>query len=196
MNIEAFEKLKATLREEPRRFNMSTWFGGQAMITSQSPPCGTVACLAGWICLNHGYGLFNSDDDLLGGLVTITKNGVPYTYNVSTEAAKILDVPGRRAFQLFYIDDWPLGFRNEYEIAMQRKNYVEAVEVACRVIDDFVATDGWELLSSRHMNLKSKSLNHTLNQNPRKKRKYPSLNRKKCNDRLGQTAIRTRTDTL
>jgi len=60
LNIELFEKVKAHILEEPRRLSQITWVTtreqqpvrfAEIVSSDQEPPCGTVACVAGWTSL-------------------------------------------------------------------------------------------------------------------------------------------------
>jgi hypothetical protein len=52
--VRLLRKVQAHIREEPQRFDMGTWIASGADIGSVSdrhPPCGTVACIGGWMQL-------------------------------------------------------------------------------------------------------------------------------------------------
>ena len=60
LNLELFEKVKAHILEEPRRLSQITWLTKKAtqplrfaelLGGLKEPPCGTVACVAGWTSL-------------------------------------------------------------------------------------------------------------------------------------------------
>ena len=58
MNIEKMKKLKEWILAEPRRYHQSDWVvtdKSYMILQLQNPPCGTVACLAGNVCLMEGY---------------------------------------------------------------------------------------------------------------------------------------------
>ena len=54
VNVRLLKKVRKLIAEEPRRLQMQTW--GQDVEQTypsdpQKPPCGTVACIAGWTIL-------------------------------------------------------------------------------------------------------------------------------------------------
>ena len=46
VNVKLLKKVRKLIAEEPRRLRMSVW--GKKVTGRNAPPCGTVACLAGW----------------------------------------------------------------------------------------------------------------------------------------------------
>jgi|ERR1044071_6845858 hypothetical protein len=53
INVELLEKVVAVILEEPRKLDMGTWASDaeeRIVNPDHRPPCGTVACIAGWAC--------------------------------------------------------------------------------------------------------------------------------------------------
>ena len=50
VNVKLLKKVRKLIAEEPKRLNMGLW-GSQLRRGRSRPPCGTVACLAGWTIL-------------------------------------------------------------------------------------------------------------------------------------------------
>jgi hypothetical protein len=51
INVKLLKKVRKVIAEEPRRLLMRTWGRHVDKRLKDSPPCGTVACLAGWTVL-------------------------------------------------------------------------------------------------------------------------------------------------
>lgn len=122
-NKKAITKLRALqkyLLDEPRRFNLRSWgvhinpttpkqqlkeeFGIEGhieLIEKQNPPCGTVACLAGNLCV-------------MGKLIGPKqfKNEIIFEFGNSTPdlARKYLGLTEEEANPLFYLKEWGFGF--------------------------------------------------------------------------------------
>lgn len=126
-SIKILKYLKDHFREEPRRLYMHTWsvkrgkdYGG-AMIPDDIdfPPCGTVGCIAGWICML--YGEKKEPHWLIAPQTAGEEMGFakyPYCLN-----------------SLFYLEYWPNKFSKQFELA---KTPYRRVEVTCNRIDHFI----------------------------------------------------------
>ena len=137
MNLERAEKLKALLRANASRFRMDHWFildrpsacGNLAIGFERSeiedflePECGTTACIAGFAChLSMAEGL-------------PTK---PWGTGLDFEgiAKDYLELESNEADILFFHEEWLLSHRLAYKLAVGKRDYPAAVEVACEMID-------------------------------------------------------------
>ena len=91
VNVKLLKKVRKLIADEPRRLDMSYW-GMQVKHMKEKPvnppPCGTVACLAGWTVLaanpkKNWEKLFHDAE----GLVPV---GANYPADTKYEAAKLL----------------------------------------------------------------------------------------------------------
>jgi hypothetical protein len=48
VNVELLKKIKEHILEEPRRLHMDNFVCRVPVDSPKNPPCGTVACIAGW----------------------------------------------------------------------------------------------------------------------------------------------------
>ena len=123
-NIELFEKVKAFLREEPKRFYM---FGiivrpeEVEFFNTFDPPCGTACCIYGAACL-----------------VTDTKPEDSFVIH----GADLFGISGPQARRLFMVGFWPQDLISEYYNAHDDSNPAAAVEVGCAMIDAIIAECG------------------------------------------------------
>lgn len=103
MNVELLERVKAHILEDPRRLDMELWIQDK-MYGPDSPPCGTVGCIAGWA-------------------VELTEGGAAHFRSsyITEEARKLLDLTFQQSGTLFHTDSWPEEFRDAY--AATYKNY-------------------------------------------------------------------------
>ena len=51
VNVKLLRAVKRLIQEEPRRLDMHVWGRKVTQDRKSAPPCGTTACLAGWIVL-------------------------------------------------------------------------------------------------------------------------------------------------
>ncbi len=93
---------------------MADWF-------TETSTCGTVGCIAGNICLASGEKPWERS----------TLNG-PY-------AAALADLPNRH---LFFTHQWPVAFQEEY--SRLDENSIQPADLISRVVEDYIATNGWE----------------------------------------------------
>lgn len=132
MNVELLQKVKAYILEEPRRLRMRFWLMKHDPdldnLDNLAPPCGTVACIAGTICL-----LKNPD---------IKIDDVRTTLNIMKQAAGFAGLNNFQCERLFYASAWPSRFRNELD--WRDPGTKEYAEVTARRIDHFIETEGRE----------------------------------------------------
>lgn len=60
---------------------------------------------------------------------------------MSHSAMKALDLDHADGDRLFYTDRWPGTFREEYDNAIDRRDYKRAAQVAAERIDQFIVGD-------------------------------------------------------
>jgi hypothetical protein len=123
--IDLLKKFQEYILEEPRRFNLSLWGEianpkefeqiaedrGPTDVTDQRPPCGTVGCVAGSICVLTGV---IKPKTVLKGLSSLEVYSFP---NHTPEmAAKALGLPLSLAEKLFYLKSWRVVFNKEEEV--------------------------------------------------------------------------------
>ena len=130
MNIALLRKIQNHILEEPLRLKMEIWNRShnkdcdieyflraiERQDESKIPPCGTVACIAGWgEILSNSYGRM---------------------YKV------IFDITNQECTTLFYLDRWPEKFREAYK--KTRDGSLNRAKVTCARIDHFIETNGIE----------------------------------------------------
>ncbi len=123
MNIDLLMSIKEKILEEPKRLNMSVWYCKRDTVLSlwdvygkAEPPCGTVACIAGWALLLKG-------EDVNRG-------------NVAVRAMDALDIRGY-ADQLFMpYSGWPETWRRK--LTTYKAGSPEYAQVVAEYIDYFI----------------------------------------------------------
>jgi len=139
MNKELLLRVKAHILEEPRRLNMSNWiqdarvgslvhdayesnrvgqFAKHALTENEAPPCGTVACLAGWACVLSGHPAESGDW-------------------LSERGGLFLDLTEDQKSELFWPESW--GGHSAYLEYKTCGNAEQRAQVVARVIDAFIA---------------------------------------------------------
>ena len=138
INVELLERVKAAILEEPRRVSMDDWGINYPDISVQFdddlPPCGTVACIAGWAAKLSGDTLFSEGfQRIIPPPEEIWKDGHLTPQGVEWDAAQD---------RLCYVGSWPHDLRDElkwYDIGT--KGYAEVV---AKRIDRFIKANGEE----------------------------------------------------
>ena len=136
MNTRLLRKVAKHIAEEPRRFQMGTWYQSASMQdqvveystkssanTHDFPQCGTAACIGGWACILSG----------------VTRKSV--LDDAEAKAKKLLNLDSDSAFSLFSVRAWPSRFRDRY---LSAKNPAARVRVAVARIEHFIKTKGAE----------------------------------------------------
>jgi len=137
MNTKLLLEVRKLILEEPRRFNMDYFAATDEfyphVVHRQTPPCGTVACIAGWATIEHARAEGRSDlsVDFLNGIGRRT-------------GAQALGLDEAQSSRLFFTEEWPDDLAVEYRDAYLQRDYALAAEVAARRIDRFIKTDGAE----------------------------------------------------
>ena len=136
MNIPLLREIQRQIANEPYLFLMEDW-----RITVEYPSdiikelddgrecnmalrkdikrnykCGTALCIAGWA--NY--------------LTPLTSK---MEFGIKPRATELLEIPTHMANKLFYLEDWPDSFFEEY---MKAESMKEAAQVACRYIDHLI----------------------------------------------------------
>lgn len=117
MNIELLEETAYAILDEPRKFAMNIF-----VQKDSESPCGTAACIAG-----HAVCLHNN----LASLKEL------YPMDIESAAREALDINYFGASDLFYMDNWPEEFYDEYRRAVGNE---ERAEVAFWRIQHFIAS--------------------------------------------------------
>lgn len=121
--------------DEPRRFSMGTFVTNDDTHI-QHPPCGTVACIAGWAVIEHDRARGKS------GSIRVTQKYADGVLSFGAKAAEVLGLDEQQAGRLFYTGNWPERFYDEYyEFA---PGSLGRAKVAAERLDHFIATGGEE----------------------------------------------------
>lgn len=135
MNVEILRRVQRLFKRSPEVLDMGSWVG-------EREGCGTVGCIAGWVCILDSH----------GKRVRHLKGREPWEISSTarTRAEKLLglspnDVDGlfhTAAYRLFYRHAWPGEF--ERRISALEPGTAEYAKVVCDRIDHFIATEGRE----------------------------------------------------
>ena len=85
MNVRLLRRVAKHIAEEPRRLDMYKIAAKTSTGQTDTPPCGTVGCIAGWACLLSGSSVHGSS---------------------WSKGMKLLGLTNEQAFRLF---DYPIG---------------------------------------------------------------------------------------
>ena len=152
--IEKLRKLQRYIQEEPRRFNLKYWgmscnpdnYGTLEVeegdedftetLEKQRPPCGTIGCLAGSICIIEGLIRPRFIEN-----VSIYK----FPYDTSKLAEVALGISEKDADKLFLCKSWfdsKFGWPDEFaeELELYSPGSKEYADVAVRRIDHYIET--------------------------------------------------------
>ncbi len=123
MNVELLDQIKQAILEEPRRIRMYDWVTRISDVPEDKrPPCGTVACIAGWaVALSTGL-----------------RGDALYDYDgISSAAADLLDCDPDI---LFHVSEWPKSWRERLDKVSSGTPAYAAV--VAEFIDEFIRTNG------------------------------------------------------
>lgn len=99
VNVKLLKKVRALIVKEPKKLDMRTWanrINKRDIIPNVDPPCGTIACLAGWAILaSRPKKEWNRMFDRYGNLIKL--KGFK---SFSDAAANLIGIP---------IEDCPFG---------------------------------------------------------------------------------------
>jgi hypothetical protein len=132
INVELLRRVKAHILAEPSRFDMGEFIiEGDAARTfavkfdRPAPPCGTIACIAGWAVLL-------SDDDPPSD-----------AEEIELRANALLGLTPEMGDRLFFTTEWPERFKQSYREAEDSDLAVAAL-VAAERVEHFIKTKGAE----------------------------------------------------
>ena len=132
MNTKLLRRVAKHISEEPRRFDMGYMTTPLDEIPKRrQPPCGTVACIAGWALILSKKAKYNNEE------FPVDSNGNQLG---AIQAAQLLQIPNWGT-NLFYVDDWPRSFRAQYTKARTAKR---RADIAVARIEHFIKTKGAE----------------------------------------------------
>ena len=124
VNRELFEKVKAHILEEPRRFYMGDYVTTPDAISPwEAPACGTVACIAGWAYL-----------------LSVKRPSKDANAIAEDRAVKLLGITLAESHCLFYAGSWPDEYSHRYIDAENALDYTGMAQAAADRIDHFLAT--------------------------------------------------------
>lgn len=137
INVPLLRKVQAAILEEPRRLNMWRWVERHdpEQYGKNAPPCGTVACIAGWSML------FNKskakEAQAIRKRVATTMEGVMQGHNDRAIKAgiRVLRITKDQAGELFFVGGWPDKYQDQWDRAKSPRAYAR---VAARRIDAFI----------------------------------------------------------
>lgn len=112
MNIKLLEQIKAKILAKPLNFDMERW-GAESCLSAH--------CIGGW--------------------AIVLSDCCPVSFeSVSSLAAILLELNDGEESRLFYLDEWPEYYENQYHNSDSRR----PSQVAADRIDHFIATEGRE----------------------------------------------------
>lgn len=132
MKTQLLRRVKDAILEEPKRLEMETWVA-VGHIGKGAPPCGTVACVAGWVAI-----LARSDSERTpiaraAQSVASAHQGTRWT------AMQALNIGSCQANSLFYVAKWPAKYAKQYYRAKTARG---RALVTGRRIDAFIESEG------------------------------------------------------
>jgi hypothetical protein len=144
INVKLLREVKKMILEEPRRLDMDTWASNAREYGTpkdERPPCGTVACIAGWTAILDYVG---SRGKMPKGkaLINLSDNAEATAQELlgltSEQAARLFDSPAERWFSK---NLWPQKFVDAYLAA---KTPQQRARVTASRIEHFIRTKGAE----------------------------------------------------
>lgn len=160
MNTELLLKVRKAILAKPTRLRMSNWIVDEERLLANSvvgfgitiktkkgrkvldfsdesgggwnepadhplPSCNTVGCIAGWACILAGFQTRES----------LGENGVNY------KAVRLLNIKSYESSRLFYVDNWPPQFKDQY-LDPKTKTAKQRASIAAARIAFFIKTNG------------------------------------------------------
>lgn len=129
-------RVEKRILEEPRRFDMSDWVYPSDGMWPDGPPCGTVACIAGWVALDRVPAsklkkMTRREFFILGDEF--------HPRSARARACKALGIDPESSVpaNLFGVNNWPDKYRIAYNNARTPKGHAG---VAVRRIEHFIET--------------------------------------------------------
>lgn len=133
--IKALKVAKRAILEEPRRLDMEHW---GLKVTKKVSPCNTTGCVAGWLVIKHDHiSLANTSKAIIAFNVAMGA--------AADRATEILNVSEAAANRLFYVNEWPYPFKNDYVDASETLKGLplqkKLAQITGKRIDFFIKTD-------------------------------------------------------
>jgi hypothetical protein len=141
MNIKLLKRIIRKIRQEPKQFDMDTFFFKRRRGV---PNCGTTACIAGWaIALNKRLKPINAARTLDPSFASDGEGVLTLECprNPEKHGAKALKLELEDAKRLFYTENWPCEFRQDHQNAETPR---AKVNVTIERIKHFIKTRGEE----------------------------------------------------
>jgi hypothetical protein len=139
MNVKLLRQVAAAILNEPKAFDMEAWFDH----SSQVAPCGTTACIGGWMGVILMKKKRPGDLIISGGWEwDVVNQKMEHLALHKTWGECGLDQDQRD--RLFYDYNWPDEFMVAYNEAKALGDYEAAAMVAAARIEHFIATEGRE----------------------------------------------------
>lgn len=146
MNIELLQRVKQHILAEPRRLNMGTWVstvgktvpafaGVYGRDEADLPPCGTVACVAGWAVL---LSRFNGKPEEYAAFMRERNTLFPDSLTSSIGQEELGLSPSQME-TLFYVGRWPERFRVAHGQAEENGDYQAMAQITADRIDYMIA---------------------------------------------------------
>lgn len=142
INVKLLRRVKALILEEPRRLDMGTWAhpaDKRVQVEADRPPCGTVACIAGWAVIDDFVkvnGRMPDRDEIEEIYETADRKAAELLSLRQDQADRLFDTPTGGGF-----DEWPEDLAEAYVNATSPK---ERARVAAKRIERFIKTKGAE----------------------------------------------------
>ena len=154
--INGLRKIEKAILEEPKRLDMHQW-GEKELVKgglvksgdvdkADAPPCGTVACMAGWaVTLLMPKKEFNK---FMKPAIDMAKSRgfqvFYFPWDTEDRAAALLNLNGEQADALFLPDFWPPDYKSTYRLAKgtpKQRAKIRA-KVTASYIEAFIKADG------------------------------------------------------
>jgi hypothetical protein len=139
--VALLKRIQRQFDKNPSGFHMS-WWKRQEGVGYTNPgqasfnPCGTTCCIGGWAAELSGKSILY----LLPGNL----HSPEYVYNSQSYYAEILGIDVDKGWRLFHQEQWPQGFRENYDEAEKSGNHEAMASVAIQRIQHFIDTHGEE----------------------------------------------------
>jgi hypothetical protein len=126
LNVKLLRKIQRHVLDNPKRIDMDCFIerkaeeleAGRGLEHDTFPRCGTVGCIAGW------------------AVTLSTKERIPYG-QIAEKAKALLGLSDIQAYQLFYVNHWPILWREITNSQYQTRAHAKLV---VKRIDHLIAT--------------------------------------------------------
>lgn len=131
MNKPLLRKVRDTIRQRPGQFIMDAYFSCETQACKTPFHCGTACCIAGWTIALASQ-LKPAD---------LFEKQWSFDEDVFDQATRFLTLTDAAASRLFYTDDWPKLFRDEWVQAEGKQASDKTfANIAVRRINHFLNT--------------------------------------------------------